>query len=182
MNSLKSALIFILFTFGNLYLAAIFLRFLMQYLGANFYNNICQFLLRITAKPIFVFRKYIPSYRNIDVPSITFLYIFSFLLIGTITIIQGFWQNDILTNIMMIAIQATFNIMHVILDVYFYFIIINAIMSFVPIMYNTGVGYIVSLVSEPVLSFVRRFIPPISGLDLSPLIVIVGISALRIIF
>ena len=64
------------------------------------------------------------------------------------------------------------SVLHLFLILYMYVIIARAVMSwFNPNPYNNIVRFIYQI-TDPVLERVRRFIPPISGLDLSPVIVI----------
>lgn len=57
----------------------------------------------------------------------------------------------------------------------------RAILSFFPISPSSPVAYIAQFlyrITEPVLAPVRRVLPPMGGLDLSPLVVIIGIQIL----
>lgn len=67
------------------------------------------------------------------------------------------------------------------LTIYLYIIIARAIISWVsPSPYNPIVQFLYA-VTEPVLRYARRIIPPIGGtLDLSPLIVILVIYFLKV--
>ena len=61
------------------------------------------------------------------------------------------------------------------LDIYSWILIIRAILSWVnPNPYNPVVQ-ILYRITEPVLAPVRRVVPPVGGLDLSPLVVLVAI-------
>ena len=61
------------------------------------------------------------------------------------------------------------------LDIYSWILIIRAILSWVnPKPYNPVVQ-ILYRITEPVLAPVRRVVPPVGGLDLSPLVVLVAI-------
>ena len=71
--------------------------------------------------------------------------------------------------------SALASILHLFLTLYMYVIIARAVMSwFNPNPYNNIVRFIYQI-TDPVLDRVRRFIPPISGLDLSPIVVIFAI-------
>jgi len=71
--------------------------------------------------------------------------------------------------------SALASVLHLFLTLYMYAIIARAVMSwFNPNPYNTIVRFIYQI-TDPVLDRVRQFIPPISGLDLSPIIVIFAI-------
>ena len=64
------------------------------------------------------------------------------------------------------------SIVHLFLILYMYVIIARAVMSwFNPNPYNSVVRFIYQI-TDPVLEQVRRFLPPIAGLDLSPVVVI----------
>ncbi len=65
-----------------------------------------------------------------------------------------------------------------VLRMYVFAILVYAILSFVnPGTYNP-LSSVLASISEPLLRPVRRVIPPIGGLDLSPLFVIIGLQAL----
>ena len=74
------------------------------------------------------------------------------------------------------------------ISLYTYVVIAAVIMSWLIAfgVLNTGNQLVRQLVqilyalTEPVFRRVRRFIPPIGGLDLSPIVVLIGIELLRI--
>ena len=71
--------------------------------------------------------------------------------------------------------SALASVLHLGLTLYMYTVIARAVMSwFNPNPYNGFVRFIYQI-TDPVLDRVRQFIPPISGLDLSPIIVIFAI-------
>jgi YggT family protein len=85
--------------------------------------------------------------------------------------------------------QSLFQILMLILDVLWFFIIAHVIMSW---MINFQVLNLrqqfvaqvwdgLNRLLEPLYSRVRRFLPPMSGIDLAPLVVLVAVYALRIV-
>jgi len=77
----------------------------------------------------------------------------------------------VLGNFVIALAEAT----HLILNAYMWIVIIRAIISWVsPDPFNPIVN-ILYRVTEPVLRYVRRFLPPIGGIDFSPIIVLVAI-------
>ena len=71
--------------------------------------------------------------------------------------------------------SALASVLHIFLTLYMYLIIARAVMSwFNPDPYNKIVRFIYQ-VTDPVLDWVRRYIPTIGGLDLSPIVVIFAI-------
>src|SRR6185295_901334 len=61
--------IIIQIVFGAL-IALIVLRVLLQWVRANFYNPICQFLYKATNPVLMPLRKVIPAWRNLDIAGI----------------------------------------------------------------------------------------------------------------
>ncbi|MBF0286258.1 MAG: YggT family protein [SAR324 cluster bacterium] len=65
------------------------------------------------------------------------------------------------------------------LDLYTFILIARALISWVsPDPYNKIVQFL-HQITEPVLAPVRRVIPPIAGMDLSVLVVLLGVQFLR---
>lgn len=85
--------------------------------------------------------------------------------------------------------QSLFQILMLILDVVWFFIIAHVIMSWlinfqVLNPYQPIVGQIwnaLQRILEPLYGPVRRILPPMQGIDLAPLVVLLGVFALRII-
>lgn len=85
--------------------------------------------------------------------------------------------------------QSLFQILMLLLDVVWFFIIAHVIMSWL-INFQVlnlhqqlvaQVWYGLNRILEPLYGPVRRMLPPMSGLDLAPLVVLLGVFALRII-
>ena len=67
------------------------------------------------------------------------------------------------------------------LNVFLFAILIQVIISWInPGSYNPVLSLINSL-TEPLLRPARRLIPPFSGLDLSPMVVMIGITLLKML-
>lgn len=76
-------------------------------------------------------------------------------------------------------LQAVAQILDIALSIYIWVIIIRALISWVnPDPYNPIVRFLYQ-VTEPVLYRVRKIIPPLGGIDISPIIVIFAIIFLK---
>ncbi len=67
------------------------------------------------------------------------------------------------------------------IQLYMYVIFARSILSFFPIRYDSPMAPVVKVlhqITEPVLAPIRRVLPPMGGLDLSPLVLIIGLSIL----
>ena len=85
--------------------------------------------------------------------------------------------------------QSLFQILMLILDIVWFFVIAHVIMSWlisfqVLNVRQQLVGQIwsgLNRLMEPIYGPIRRILPPMGGLDLAPLVVLIGLYALRII-
>jgi YggT family protein len=71
------------------------------------------------------------------------------------------------------------NLLVSLINLYVLAIFARAILSFFPISHGSPIAGVASFlfrVTEPVLAPVRRALPPMGGLDLSPLVVIIGLQ------
>ena len=79
-------------------------------------------------------------------------------------------------------LKAVADILNIILSLYMWVIIIRAIISWVnPDPYNPIVRFLHNI-TEPVLYRIRKVLPPIGGIDLSPLVAILAIIFLKEFF
>lgn len=75
-----------------------------------------------------------------------------------------------------------FYILFWILQIYQFIILVRVLLSWIPnIDYNNPVVKFLYDITEPVLAPIRRALPPMSGIDLSPIIVFLGISVLQML-
>ena len=70
MSGLNGAAIFVIQTLGSLYLLIVLLRFILQLVRANFYNPLCQFIVKATQPLLKPLRRVIPSLFGLDMSSL----------------------------------------------------------------------------------------------------------------
>lgn len=66
-----------------------------------------------------------------------------------------------------------------IIDVYTWIILAAVLLSWVPSLRENVVGQWIESVTEPVFALVRKVLPPLGGLDLSPLAVLLILRVIR---
>ena len=77
------------------------------------------------------------------------------------------------------------NIVSQLIQIYMYAIFARSILSFFPLRYDSPMAPVVAFlhrITEPALAPIRRVLPPMGGFDLSPLVLIIGLSLLSSIF
>jgi YggT family protein len=175
-NYAGNAGVFLIQTLFGLYLVAVMLRFLLQMTRADFYNPVSQFLVKITNPPLIPMRRLIPGLIGIDMAAIVLLVIIQAVELVLVGLVQGYSLG--IAGLLVLTVAELINLL---LNIYFFTILIQVILSWVnPGGYNPAIALLYSL-NEPILSRARRLIPPISGFDLSPIVVFIGIKLIQII-
>jgi len=160
----------------GLYLIAIMLRFLLQLVRASFHNPVCQFLVKITNPPLVPLRRIIPGFKGIDVASIILLFAVQMSAILLKLLIAGSSFNFVILIPIAIA-----DLLSLALNVFMVAILVQVVLSWVGQgAYNPLIATIYSL-TEPVLSPVRRLVPTIAGMDLSPFFVLLSIPLIKML-
>ena len=168
--------VFLIQTIFGLYLIAIMLRFLLQLTRADFYNPVCQFLVKITNPPLIPLRRIIPGFMGVDVAAVVLMLAIKIVEIFLIAIINGYSLAPLGLFVYSIA-----DLLGLLLNVFFFTILIQVVISWVnPGGYNPTVSLLYAI-NEPLLSRARRLIPPISGFDLSPIVVVIVLQLLTIL-
>lgn len=175
-NFLMNPAIFLIDTLVSLYIFALLLRFLFQWMDADYYNPISQFLIKITHPPLRMLRRFIPSVGRVDTASLVLM--LGLQMLGGYLI---FLLQDTSLTFPALTVWAFVQLLDLLFNVYFFAIIIRAVLSWVnPGSYNPAVSLLYSL-TEPLLRIGRRLLPPVGGIDLSPLIPLIGIQLAKML-
>ena len=159
---------FLIDTIIGLYILAVLLRFLLQWVRADFYNPVSQFLVTVTNPPLLFLRRFIPGFFGIDLASIVLLMILSIAKIYLLAWVAGFTPK--LPGIVLLAIG---ELIQLAVWVFIVTLFIRVILSWIqPGGYNPVLGLINQL-TEPLIAPARRLIPPFGGLDLSPIVIFI---------
>ncbi len=170
-----NALVFIINSFAQLYLLVLLIRLLMPWMGGNYQNPISQAILKLTSPLVVPVRRILPPIGKLDTATLVVAFGIQYLTILVIAIIQR-WAPGILP----IAVTALVNLVVLMLRLFVFAIFIRVILSWIaPGSYNPAVAIITSL-TEPVMAPFRRVLPPLGGLDLSPVFAIIMLSAAAI--
>lgn len=173
---LLSPLMLIISTLFDLYILLVLLRFLFQMLRADFYNPVSQFIVKLTTPPLKILRRVIPSVGGQDAASIVLclLLIYAKFLLMRALSIPAVHIGGVMAPLSVsyggLLVFSVADLVALILTVFLVAIIIKVILSWVnPGHYNPVIG-LVDRLAQPVLRPVRKIVPPIGGLDLSPLL------------
>ena len=171
-----SPLEFLVSTVFSLFITAVLLRFLLALVRADFYNPLSQILVKLTNPVLKPMRRLIPGFGGIDLASVILMLVLQMLALGLITLLRGASIHPL--GLLLWAIA---ELLSLLINIYMFSILIQVILSWISSgTYNPAASLIFS-VNEPLLAPARRLIPPLSGLDLSPVAVMVGLQLLKML-
>ncbi|ABM04744.1 hypothetical protein Ping_3042 [Psychromonas ingrahamii 37] len=170
-----NAVNFLAETLFDLYIMIVLLRIWLQVARADFYNPFSQFVIKATQPVVGPLRKIIPGLGGWDLATILFAFAVACLKITTLSLISGTAINPVVILIvgLSILIAAIFKIL-------FWVLILRAILSWVS-RGNNPIEAVMIQLTEPLLAPIRRFMPQMGGLDLSMLVVLIGLQFLEML-
>lgn len=172
-----AALIYLVETLLSLCLLAVLLRLLLQWARADFRNPVARSLVQITNPILLPLRRVFPAVGKVDSASVVAVVVFALLKIATAWVLSGLGLPPALRWLHLGVLE----ILQTLLWTYFFAIFLYALLSLIaPGTYSPVQGLLQSL-CEPVLRPIRKLIPPLGGLDLSPLWAGIAIQALLIL-
>lgn len=170
----ENPFIFLIDTIFNIYIAIMLVRFILQQVGADFYNPISQFVVKLTQPLVAVARRFIPSIKKIDTATlalVVLLIILKLLLLITIT--------NYPFNALQVLIKAIYELISLSFDIFIVALFAQAILSWLnPDPYNPASSLLQSL-TAPILRPIRNYVPPIGGIDLSTLVALIGLMFIK---
>ncbi|MDN6180617.1 MAG: YggT family protein [Halomonas subglaciescola] len=159
----------------GIYLFILMLRFLLQASGADYYNPLSQTVVKITQPVVAPFQSFLgPVAGRFDLATLAAGFVLKVLGIIVIFMIIGVGMPPV-GGLLIAAVAALAN---AILKIYFFALIVMIILSWVaPQAGHPGALLVMQLV-EPIMAPVRRVIPPLGMIDLSPIVVFIIINLL----
>jgi YggT family protein len=175
---LRSQLTLFLDPLIGLYVLSFALRLGMQWVRADFRNPLVQFVLKITNPLVGPFQRFIPAIYKIDSSS---LLVYVLLCWGAMLVLLGlecFMMPDLLTSFILGMLYG----LRLLLSTYTFVIFGYIILSWISQGNNNPslmmVSQLLGSLAKPVLKPVQQIIPPIAGLDLSPIFLLIALQAI----
>jgi YggT family protein len=161
-----NALIFLIESFARLYILAFLLRLLLQVARADFYSPIPQFIVEVTNPLVVPARRVIPSVRRFDLPTLVVLVVLQLVVVLVVSALRGFQ-----VPFGLLLWTVIFSLLELTVWTYLICIFVYVILSWFGQTRFHPIGTFLGQLIEPVLRSARRLLPPLSGIDISPLIV-----------
>ncbi|MEN7343863.1 MAG: YggT family protein [Pseudomonadota bacterium] len=161
---------FLLTALSHLILFVILLRLYLQLVRANFRNPLAQSIVQLTSPLVVPVRRFVPPIGQVDTATLLVAYIVQVLLLGALTLLKGFSPSPIIFGL------AVFELAEMSIKLFLYAIVIQVVISWVAPGNYSPASALIEELTRPVMRPFQRLIPPMGGLDLSPMIAILALS------
>ncbi len=172
---LTNPLVFLVQVLFEAYILVVLLRFFLQLTRSDFYNPLSQFVVRVTSPVLIPLRRVIPGVAGMDIAALVLAWALKTLELLIVTALSGAFMPGLA------ILGAIPGLVELSINIFLYAIIIQAILSWVnPGSYNPAASLLHSF-TAPILRPIQRLIPPVGGLDLSPMAAIIGLILLKML-
>lgn len=160
----------------SLYIGAVVIRLLLGFARANFHNPLSQFLVKVTNPVLVPMRRFIPSIGKIDTSAVTLAY--------GLTVIKVSLSYLIIRGAVMFPeslLISAGELVKTIIWVYIIALILQAVISWIGSAQGNPIAPLIHSLTNPIVRPIRKIVPVIGMMDLSPLVAILGLNVLLII-
>jgi YggT family protein len=173
--AVQEALIFLVNAVFTFYIFVLLIRFILAWVRADYFNPLSQFFIKLTQPIIAPLKRIIPNYKNFELATLFMVIVVELLKFSA----AGYLKNVNLgfSNMMLLTLADIFGTLF---NIFFYAILIQAISSW----FNQGNSTMSDLlykITSPIMRPLHRIIPPIGGIDLSPVAAMILLQFLNIL-
>ena len=151
----------------------IVLRFLLHLSKADYFNPITQGVVKATNPLVLPLQRVLKPNGRLDFATLLIAIAVKAVGITLAVYLSGHFSG---VNITGILIGGVAGVLKTILDVYFFTLVISIVLSWVAPQANHPGAVLVAQLTEPLMAPVRKIIPSLGGLDLSPIFVFLAIN------
>lgn len=168
-DTLLSAVIFLVNTCFNLFIFVLLLRLLLALVQANYFHPLTQFIVKCSNWLIKPTRKVVPNIKQLETACLVWILLLQF---ANLVIVNSLSLGiPHLLGMVFLSIGETLNS---IVQIYMFAIIGQCILSWIQ-PYSPANALLQQFVS-PIMQPIRRLIPTIQGLDISPIPAIIALQ------
>lgn len=176
---LNNAILFLLNTLLDLLTLAFLLRFYFQLTKVSFQTQAAQVIVSLTNFAVKPTRRVVPSIGRLDLSTFLLAYSTQVILSLLSFWLKGFPFLIVGSQIWLVMLGiAALSLASMSLTIFLYAVLIQAILSWVNP--YTPIAPVLSSLTNPVLNWLRKYIPTAGNVDLTPLVFILVAQLLHI--
>ncbi len=174
-GSMLDGLLFLIDAIFNLYLFVLIIRLFLAYSGIHYLHPFVQVIVKLTSFIVKPLKKYLPDVRGVELSTLLLIFI-----IASIKWLLRIWLSFGFPHLFGIFILAIGDAILLTLQTLFYAILLQALLSW--IQPGVPLNQALEQFTAPIMRPIRRVIPPVSGIDISPIPALLLLQLLIIIF
>lgn len=160
----------------SLAMLLIAVRFLAQLCGVSGYNPISMALRRVTNVIVLPLSRLLPSGNRFSPGALLALILIQMVFIA---LMFGLGQLDAF-NVLQAAVWSALGAAGLLVGIVFYSVIAMIVVSFLAPQSSHPVVEFIWELTEPVMAPLRQVLPPMGGLDFSPIILFIALNVIRV--
>lgn len=167
--------LFLLQFLAGLIIFVLLLRFMLRATYVDWRHPVVTFIAKVTNPLCAPINKILPIRGRWDWSAL----ITALVLQALFAVLVGYLTNQSFSPLL-ITIYSVTEILNQLLDLMFWLIIIQAVLSWISPGYNPNTAVFYQL-AQPILTPFQKVIPPMGGIDLSPIVAILAIKLTQIV-
>lgn len=174
-SNIYNALIFLIYTIFDFYLFILVIRIILVWVKAYYYDPVTQFIVKLTDPVVKPLRRLIPNIGLIETSTILLVLALEFFKFFLLSYLEFGTPN--LLGVLVLAIGDSLKIL---LDAFFFAILFQAIMSWINP--HAHINRVLYQFTSPILNPLKRVIPLIGGIDITPIPALILLKLIIILF
>jgi YggT family protein len=195
MNAVLRGVSFLVGIALDFWIWILLLRLVLQKAGASYYNPFSQLLLRLTEWLIKPTRAYLRlrHWRGFDWALIFWLIISACIGVWVLGLLTGVMQDapfagwmqqtsalPVWQVVLLVLLQGLGYLLKQVIYLFFFAVLVRALIGWFPNAMASPFYPLLCRMTDPLLNVFKRFIPPIGGIDFSPLFVLIVLQLINV--
>jgi YggT family protein len=172
--TLRQALTFLVDTIFDIYAFILIIRLILAFVQADYYHPLTQFVVKASSFIIKPLRRFIPNWHDIEFSTLVVIFILECIKYAIIAFLLTPYHH-----IVGIPILAIANMLKLIINTFFYGILLQAILSWVQP--QSPANQLLLQFNSPIMRPLQRIIPPIGGIDISAIPALIILQLLLVV-
>lgn len=173
-DSIQAGLLFLIGTLFDLYLFVLIIRIILVWVGANYFDPVTQLVIKLTDFVVKPLRKILPTKAGVEFASIVLLLLLECIKFYLISILSFGMPH--MAGLLILAFG---DIIKLTIQTFFYAILLQALLSWVQP--GNGINQFLNRFTSPIMRPIQRIVPPVGGMDISPIPALILLQFLSII-
>jgi YggT family protein len=175
MSPLSNAGFFLVNVIFDSYIFILLVRIILAYMRADYFNPMTQFFIRLTQPIILPLRKIIPNVKGIELSTLLVAFVLELVKFSLLALMLN--KMPAISGIFLLGLA---DLIRGFINIFFYAILIQALMSWVQPGYSP-LGELLTKITTPIMRPFHRLIPQIGGVDISPIPAMIFLQLLIIL-